>query len=82
MNDVSLYRALSEGYLFIQRFITLDTETFSKYNLSLYWTLSEGYLACGMFRYIGHSGMFVVQDPSLYWTQGYSVYVAFHYIGH
>ena len=26
--------------------------------------------------------MSVVQDPSLYWTQGYSVYVAFHYIGH
>ena len=53
INDFSLYRVLSEGYLFIQRFIALDTEAFSKRDLSLYWTLSEGYLAYSTFRYIG-----------------------------
>ena len=55
INEVSLYWALSEGYLFIQIFIILDTDKFSKCDLSLYWKLSEGYfLACRIFHYIEH----------------------------
>jgi hypothetical protein len=62
----------------IENFIIFDnTGVLSKCDFSLHWKLSEGCLAFRTFRYIGHRGMFIVQDASLYWTRGCLFYVRF-----
>ena len=51
---------------------------FSKREFSSYWNLTEGYLACRTFNYIGHYLRdIIVWDASLFWTEGYLVYVTF-----
>jgi hypothetical protein len=54
VNEVSVCRALSEGYLLIWRFFILDTDIFNKGDFSFYWKLPDGYLEPRTFRYIGH----------------------------
>jgi hypothetical protein len=76
VNIVSLCRALSESYSLIWRFFILDTDISNKWDFPFYWKLPEGYLARSVILVIV-CGVFIVEDTSLYWTEGYLVYTTF-----